>query len=205
MTTPPTDIDPPTPAAQSPWQARGWILGIAVLCIVPIYFSVMAGIRSHVTNQIVQNEQEPLPEFSLQDLDGHTVARADLLGRWSILHFFRSQCVSCLQEAPELRAIVARLDPSKVSVHGVLLDRVQGYPQSMTEKTLERMAFEHPILVADEAFVDAFHGVSWSHVTPVTYVANPEGVIVAALRGFEPGALEQALPDEVLKGATPPR
>ena len=46
-----------------------------------------------------------------------------------------------------------------------------------------------------EAFLDAFHGAGWSHVTPITYVADGSGAIVAALRGHQTlDALLTALP-----------
>ena len=39
--------------------------------------------------------------------------------------------------------------------------------------------------MADEAFVNAFHGVRWSHVTPVTYIVDGTGRIVRSLRGHQ--------------------
>ena len=72
---------------------------------------------------------------------------------------------------------------------------MQGFDEATTEATLARMGYTHPILVADAAFADAFHGAGWTHVTPVTYVLDEEGRISASLRGHqELEALLAALP-----------
>lgn len=84
-----------------------------------------------------------------------------------------------------IRQLVAEVDRDKVVVLGIMMDRVQGYPEEETRATLARFDCRHPVLMADERFAEAFHKVRWSHVTPVTYVANPNGVIVRALRGHQ--------------------
>ena len=56
------------------------------------------------------------------------------------------------------------------------------------------------MLVADASFVDAFHGAGWSHVTPVTYVVDPNGRITHSLRGRQDlPALIAALPDGAVR------
>jgi peroxiredoxin len=67
----------------------------------------------------------------------------------------------------------------------VMTDRVAGYPPEMTKRTLERFAYEHPILMADARFLDAFHGAGWAHVTPITYIIDARGRITHALRGHQ--------------------
>ena len=47
------------------------------------------------------------------------------------------------------------------------------------------MNYDHPILMADKAFVDAFHGAGWAHVTPVSYIVDANGEIVDTLRGHQ--------------------
>ena len=81
-----------------------------------------------------------------------------------------------------------------------MMDAVQGFPTEVTEKTLRAFAYQHPVLMADAAFMDAFHGSGWSHVTPVTYIADREGVVRASLRGHqELDAFLEALPEGSLK------
>jgi peroxiredoxin len=152
-------------------------------------------IRAYVDSRIEGRVGEASIDFEVQDTEGRTWRLADLRGRTVVLNFFRSRCVGCLAERDAIRALAQRIDPERAVLLGVLVDRVQGFDAATTEATLARMGYSHPILVADTAFADAFHGAGWSHVTPVTYVLDGEGRITASLRGHqELDALITALP-----------
>lgn len=142
------------------------------------------GVRAYVDSRIEANIGHAVVDFALPDLDGRVWRAADLRGKTVVLHFFRSKCPICLAEAPVYRALAERLDPERVVLLGVLLDSVQGYAAEATAQTLEQLGYGHPVLVADAAFVDAFHGAGWAHVTPITYVVDPAGRIAATLRGY---------------------
>lgn len=160
----------------------GWPAMVGLLLLIPAYFGVTGGIRAFVNHKIESNRGQPLPEFSLADRDGNTVSRESLLGRPAVIHFFRSRCVNCEAERPELKAFVAGLDPAEVSVVSVMTDPVEGYDQETTAATLKRHDYSWPILMATEEFVDAFHGVGWSRVTPITYFVSKDGQIVTSRR-----------------------
>ena len=172
----------PRPARPMRWIVAS-ILAVAVL--IGAYTGIMHVVRQHVTGLIKANEQKPLPDFVLTDEDGKRWTRESLLGKTVVLNFFRSRCVNCVLERDAIHQLAKEADKDKILVLGVMMDRVQGYPAAVTRETLARLGYQHPILMADEGFVDAFHTVGWSHVTPVTYVANPKGVIVKALRGHQ--------------------
>ena len=160
-----------------------------------VYQLALFGVRLWVDHRIERSEGTQVIDFAVADLDGRTWRAADLLGRTVVLHFFRSHCEVCLAERPAIEALESRLDPQQVQLLGVLLDRVEGYPQETTERTLAALGYRHPILVADAAFVDAFHGAGWAHVTPVTYVIDATGRIAHSLRGRQSiDALTAALP-----------
>ena len=150
-----------------------------------LYEGVRFAVRKYVDSRIEAAVGEPLVSFELQDLDGRTVRAADLRGKTVVLNFFRSRCSGCVAEAPAIRELVRRVDPSKVAVLGVMMDAVQGYAPEVTAETLQRLGYEHPIVMADRAFVDGFHGAGWANVTPVTYVVDPGGRIVVSLRGHQ--------------------
>lgn len=156
-----------------------------LLLLIPAFFGVKAAVRAYVDHQIEQRRGEPLPDFALEDREGHVVSRQTLLGRPAMIHFFRSRCVNCEQESPELKAFVAELDPAAVSVISVMTDPVEGYPAEVTDATIARHAYAWPVLMADKAFIDKFHGAGWSHVTPITYFVDKDGVIVTTLRGAQ--------------------
>jgi peroxiredoxin len=163
---------------------RGRAVIVALLVLVGLYFAVTSGIRWYVSERIDATVGRSVPEFALVDLDGRRWTQADLRGRTTLLNFFRSQCPGCRQE----RAAIHRLasdDPARVQVISVMMDAVQGYPAEVTRRTLAGYAYQHPVLMADAAFVDAFHGAGWSHVTPVTYIVDGSGRITASLRGHQ--------------------
>ena len=78
--------------------------------------------------------------------------------------------------------MAADVHPGRATMLGVMVDQVQGFPPEATAATLRRFAYRHPIVMADAAFVDAFHGAGWSQITPITYVVDANGVVTHAFR-----------------------
>ena len=129
----------------------------------------------------------------IADAGGRQWTAGELRSRRAVLHFFRSRCHSCDVEAAEIRALEARLPPDVVLLH-VMTDAVLGFPPAETAATIAAKGFARPVLAADAAFVDAFHRVRWSNVTPITYVVDASGVIRFGLRGVQTAAsIEAAL------------
>jgi peroxiredoxin len=175
-------------AAVRPRPSRRTVLGVVVpLVLAGGYFAVRSGVRAHVDGLIQHAVGKPLPEFALADAGGRRWTAADLRGRPAVLHFFRSRCHSCDLEAPAIRDLEARL-PADVALLHVTTDAVLGFPPDETAATLAAKAFARPVLAADAAFVDAFHQVRWSNVTPITYVVDAAGVIRFGLRGAQTAA-----------------
>lgn len=161
-------------------------IGIALAALVILYYGVMAGIRAYVDTQINKSEGKPLPAFALRDLVGKQWSNSDLLGKTAVLNFFRSRCSNCLLERDAIAKLAKDVDPAKVQILGIMTDRVvSGISEELTRTTLARMAYEHPIVMADQALVDAFHGAGWAQVTPVTYIVDAKGQIVRAFRGHQ--------------------
>jgi cytochrome c biogenesis protein CcmG, thiol:disulfide interchange protein DsbE len=169
-----------------------------IALLVPVvlvfaYFAVTTAIRSHVDGLIQHSVGHALPEFRLADRTGRQWSNADLRGKRAVLHFFRSRCGSCDAEAPAIRDLEQRLPPDVVWLH-VMTDAVLDFPAEWTTETLANKHFQRPVLMADAAFVDAFHQVKWSNVTPITYVVDATGVVRYGLRGKQTAeAIEQAL------------
>lgn len=166
---------------------------IVAAALVTAWFAVTGWIRAHVDDLIRHAVGRPLPAFSLVDGDGRQWSAEALRGKKVVLHFFRSRCHSCDAEAPEIRALEAALPPDVVLLH-VMTDVVLGFPAELTAATLAAKRFQAPVLQADKAFVDAFHQVQWSKVTPISYVVDAAGVVRYGLRGAQTrAAIEAAL------------
>lgn len=166
-------------------MSRRTLIGLMVpLVLVAAWFGIKAWVRAHVDDLIESSVDQPLPEFSLQDRDGKQWSRDDLLGKRAVLHFFRSRCHSCDVEAPAIRELEQQRPDDVVWLH-VMTDVVLDIDAATTEATIEGKQFTAPVLMADEAFMDAFHKASWSQVTPITYVVDANGVIRYGLRGAQ--------------------
>ncbi|MEM7202733.1 MAG: TlpA disulfide reductase family protein [Planctomycetota bacterium] len=155
---------------------------LALLALYPAYLGVMWGVRRYTSSLIQGMEGVQLPAFSLTDLQGEVFDNQRLAGKWVVLNFFRSKCHGCRAERGDIRTLGQELDPEKAQLLGIMVDRVQGFPAEVTEQTLADYGYQHPVLMADDAFVDAFHGAGWSQITPITYVADGEGRIVQSFR-----------------------
>ena len=175
-------------------------LPVALLLLFGAYQTVMYVVRRQVDGRIAAVVGKPLFDFELTDRDGRVFRSRELRGKVVVLNFFRSKCAGCVAERDAVRALVDRVDPAEVRVLGVMMDAVQGFTTEVTEKTLRAFDYRHPVLMADAAFMDAFHGSGWSHVTPVTYIVDREGVVRASLRGHqELATFLEALPAGSLK------
>ncbi|MCA8954391.1 MAG: redoxin domain-containing protein [Planctomycetes bacterium] len=156
--------------------------GIAIAVLIGAYFVTKSMIRAHVDALIKGAVDRPLPAFALVDRDGRSWTLADLTGRRVVLHFFRSRCGSCDVEAPAMRRLEQELPQDVVMLH-VMTDAVMDFAPELTAATLQHKRFTRPVLMADAAFMDAFHTVKWSQVTPITYVVDAAGVVRFGLRG----------------------
>lgn len=166
---------------------------VVPLVLGTAYWAITAGVRAHVDGLVDAAIGRPLPAFRLSDTGGTEWTAAALRGKRALLHFFRSFCGSCDAEAPGWRALEAEL-PADVVVLHVMTDAVLGFAPQATAATLAREGFTRPVVMADAAFVDGFHRVAWSNVTPITYVVDAAGVIRYGLRGRqEPAAVRRAL------------
>jgi peroxiredoxin len=168
----------------APRLRRRTLLSLAALALLAVAFFVgKAVVRARVDAAVQGPVGRALPSFSLPRADGKgSVGDAEVRGRPLVLHFFRSHCEVCEAEAEAWRQFERELPEGSALLH-VMTDRVLGFPAADTAATLERKAFTAPVVLADAAFVDAFHTAGWAGITPITYAADSKGVIRLALRG----------------------
>ncbi len=184
-----------TPDGSAPRTSRRTRLGLLLpVLLIAAWYGGKAAVRWHVDGLIAGKVGADVVQFTLRDRRGEEWSTARLLGRPAVLHFFRSRCEACEREADEYRRLEQRVPATRASILHVATDAVLGFPAEETRATIAHKAFARPVLLADAAFVDAFHSVAWSNVTPVTYVVDAAGRIRSALRGAQTAAdIEAAL------------
>ncbi len=175
-------------------MSRRTCIAVAVFALLGIaYFVGKAWVRAHVDELIQHSVGKPLPTFTLVDQAGEPWSHDRLRGKRAVLHFFRSRCHSCDEEAAAIRELEANL-PADVQMLHVMTDALLQFPPAETAATVASKGFARPLAMADVAFADAFHKSKWSQVTPITYVVDAQGVVRFGLRGAQTrAAIEQAL------------
>lgn len=154
--------------------------------------------------------------LATRDPRGEQIASADLIGqrapalngdavlgqpfdlgtsdRWTVVNFFATWCVPCINEHPELRAFSeehARLDDARV-VSVVYSDK----PEDVQEFFRDQGG-DWTVLDADEGRTALDWGVA---KVPESYVVSPTGIVVERLMG---GVTQRALDEIIDAYATP--
>lgn len=178
---------------------RSRLLFGGVIVLGAAYLAATSGVRWWVDGRLAAAHERTI-DLDLADTTGKRWTSAELRGKSVVLSFFRSHCEGCLEERDAIFALAALLDPAKARLLSVMMDAVEEYPPGVTAATLKRMDYRHPVVMADAAFVEQFHGTAWAHVTPVTWILDGEGRIVRHLRGHQTlAALQAALPEGVIR------
>lgn len=178
---------------QAPSRRARILLFGAPLLLLGSWQGVLWGARQCSNRAIQGAVDQPLPAFRLADESGGEISDQQLRGRPVLLHFFRSHCEACVAESHEWLQLERVLPQQQVAIVHVMTDRVLGFDPAVTAATLAHHGFQRPVALADTAFMAAFHSVTWSQVTPVTYVVDARGRIRHALRGRQSAAGLQAL------------
>ena len=112
------------------------------------------------------------PPFSVDLLDGGTVALDELRGEVVLLNFWTPGCSSCREEAVELEALWQTYGDQGVNVLGVAyLEPGEGARQAA-----EDFGMSYPVGVDPTGAVGEAYGITG---VPETFIIGPEGKVVA--------------------------
>lgn len=116
---------------------------------------------------------QPAPDFSV----GQNKMLSGYQGKWVILHFWATWCEPCATELPELNHLYMRWRNHDVAFLTVSIDtenkeRVPAFTQ--------KLGLQLPVVLGDDANVTDRY---WTWGLPVTYIINPDGIIVARALG----------------------
>ena len=113
-------------------------------------------------------------KLDLKTIDGHGIKLRDRDGRWLALNIWASWCYHCRKEMPELNALNKQGD---IRVAGHDFDAEKG--EALKDK-IKDLGIEFPIII-DDPFLTL--PVIPPKTLPVTYIINPEGILVDTLYG----------------------
>lgn len=124
---------------------------------------------------------KPAPDFTLKDLDGHSVRLADFRGKVVVLEWFNPKCpfVNLAHSKGSLKGAAARHMTDGVVWLGVdsAAPGKQGYAVEDIRDGVNRMGLTHPILRDETGAVGHAYGAT---NTPHLFVIDKAGTLVYA-------------------------
>jgi len=118
---------------------------------------------------------ESEPEYT--DLEGNRFQFKDYRGQWLVVNYWAIWCAPCRKEVPDLNALDKRPD---VSVLGIDWD---ASATELSQKNATAIGIEFRVTNED---VSPFLAISKPDVLPTTLILNPQGEVVAKLKGYQP-------------------
>ncbi len=124
----------------------------------------------------------PLPAFSLQDDQGHTVSDKDLKGRWTVLYAYpKDSTPGCTTEACDFRDNLARVQSLGAQVYGLSRDSLKSHQNFIAKQSLPFRLLSDPdcaLLNPLGAFgKKLMYGKEVQGIIRSTFLVDPKGVI----------------------------
>ncbi len=116
-------------------------------------------------------------DFTGELNDGSTVNLRDYHHRFVLLNFWATWCVPCLKEMPDLEKAYQKMGSKKLIVLAVGM----GEDKSSISKFAEKHDFTFPMIADSTLEIARLYGVE---NIPITYLINPEGVIIGRALGI---------------------
>ena len=145
----------------------------AVVVAVVVVLATQVGSDPRADAKTSQLAGGDVPEFTVRTLDGTTITEADLAGRATIVNFWNTWCVPCVQEQPALAKFgKAHADDDSVELLAIVRDDT-------------RAAVEDWVASRDPDWTVAMDPGGQAALAfgtrgqPETFALSPDGVVVA--------------------------
>ena len=116
-------------------------------------------------------------DFTAELNDGSIINLKDYHHRFVLLNFWATWCVPCLKEMPDLEKAYQQLGSKKLVVLAVGM----GEDKNSIRKFAEKHEFTFPMIADSTLEIARLYGVE---NIPITYLINPEGVIIGRALGI---------------------
>ncbi len=158
-------------------------LALSVCCLTLLW--VACGQKSGAEKEHAAPRASNMPAFQLQNMQGESVAFAQLAGAPTVVDFWATWCKPCLKEIPAFNGFYAKYGSEKVRMIGIAMD-------SGNAENVLAFAREHhiayPVYVGSDDAPAAFGGVEGF---PKTFLLDRDGNILKSWLGAQPGKVEE--------------
>ena len=117
---------PETTAHAEPTQHRHW--GVTLLWLTPVLFLLTIVVYSLLTRPPTSLDDptprvgQPLPDFTLPDLQGNKVQLSALRGKVVFINIWATWCPPCVEEMPTMQRLYDRLHDRGLEVLAISID-----------------------------------------------------------------------------------
>jgi thiol-disulfide isomerase/thioredoxin len=116
----------------------------------------------------------PLPELTLNDLNGQPRAVAEWSGRTLLINFWATWCAPCRKEMPLLEQFQQSRDPARMQVIGIAIDS-----RDPVIRFLGETGVTYPNLVGEMDATRAAEQFAPGFALPLSVVAAPDSTVLA--------------------------
>lgn len=121
---------------------------------------------------------EPLPDFTLSDMQGKAHTLGDYRGKVVMLNFWATYCGPCIKEMPSMQRLKEKLAGKPFSILAVDMAEEKRDVEAFFAR--HKIQVDFPILLDPEGMVVEQWMIS---AVPTTFILDPEGNIRYALFG----------------------
>ena len=125
-------------------------------------------------------------DFTGEINDGRIINLKDYHHRFVLLNFWATWCLPCLKEMPDLEKAYQQMGSKKLIVLAVGM----GEDKNSISRFAEKHGFTFPMIADSTLEIARLYGVE---NIPITYLINPEGVIIGRALGIRDWASPKLL------------
>jgi thiol-disulfide isomerase/thioredoxin len=121
-----------------------------------------------------------LPDFSVADLQGHTLSSSDLRGRVVLVDFWATWCQPCKKEMPGYQKLLDRYSSRGFVAIGFKFDTMMDMEDPL--HFARKIGVRYPLAVAADDIKQKFGGIEG---LPTTMLYDRQGILRTKVIGFE--------------------
>src|SRR2546430_2766955 len=121
-----------------------------------------------------------LPDFSVMDLEGHSVSSSELRGKVVLVDFWATWCQPCKKEMPGYQKLKDRYGSRGLAVIGFKFETMMDMEDPLT--FAKKIGVRYPLAVAADDLKQKLGGIEG---LPTTMLYDRQGILRKRVIGFE--------------------